>query len=66
MPDLKIECVDCHDPFTFDEREQRFYTEKGLTRPPRRCHRCLQARRQARAQGLLGFEGPIRRASRPR
>jgi len=42
--DQEITCVDCQTPFTFTERDQQFYTERGFT-PPKRCLRCRRAKK---------------------
>lgn len=47
MPDQTIDCVDCSLPFTFTEKEQAFYKERGLT-PTKRCVSCRSKRRRER------------------
>jgi hypothetical protein len=43
--DLDIQCLDCGDTFTWTEKEQRFYQEKGFTEP-KRCRACRTVRKQ--------------------
>ena len=50
MADKVLTCSDCSMEFTFTEREQAFYTEKGFTEP-RRCPSCRASRKAARAGG---------------
>lgn len=42
--DKKIKCQDCGEDFTFTERDQNFYQEKGFE-PPKRCKSCRNARK---------------------
>ena len=45
--DKKIKCQDCGEEFTFTERDQAFYQEKGFAEP-KRCHFCRKARKDRR------------------
>lgn len=45
--DKKIKCQDCGEEFTFTERDQAFYQEKGFEEP-KRCHFCRKARKDRR------------------
>ncbi|HNX20034.1 MAG TPA: zinc-ribbon domain containing protein [Acidobacteriota bacterium] len=47
MPDMTITCVDCGSDFTFSERDQAFFAERGMS-TPKRCRECRAARK---AQG---------------
>jgi len=44
MPDLEITCAECGEVFSFAEREQDYYRERGLSHP-KRCKPCRDARR---------------------
>lgn len=44
MPDLEITCAECGEVFSFAEREQDYYRERGLSHP-KRCKACRDARR---------------------
>ncbi|MBI4812243.1 zinc-ribbon domain containing protein [Candidatus Falkowbacteria bacterium] len=46
MPDIQLTCRDCGKPFTFTERDQAFYQEKGWENQPTRCRDCARAKRQ--------------------
>ena len=48
MPDQTLMCKDCQTPFTFSERDQNFYTERGFT-PPKRCRSCREEKKQRQA-----------------
>ena len=39
--EMKIQCQDCGDFFLFSAKEQRFYTQKGFSRP-KRCKACRE------------------------
>lgn len=45
--DRTLICGECGREFLFTVEEQKFYEEKGFTRPPRRCKDCRRARRSA-------------------
>ena len=45
MSDVKIKCIDCKEGFTFSEKDQKFYEEKGFN-PPKRCKSCRNARKE--------------------
>ena len=47
MPDMTITCVDCGSDFSFSERDQAFFAERGMS-TPKRCRECRAARK---AQG---------------
>lgn len=56
MADKTLTCSDCGMEFTFTEREQAFYAEKGFTEP-RRCPSCRASRKAARASGDSSYGG---------
>lgn len=43
--DIKIKCQDCGEEFTFTEKDQAFYQEKGFPNP-KRCYFCRKARKE--------------------
>jgi len=49
MANKDIKCVECGETFTWSEREQTKYTEKGWTEP-KRCGKCREARRKREAE----------------
>jgi CxxC-x17-CxxC domain-containing protein len=49
--DKTLVCRECGAEFTFSEREQRFYADKGFTNEPNRCPGCRAARRAIRGEG---------------
>ena len=55
--DKQIDCVDCHQPFTFTAGEQRWYKEKGFEREPRRCADCRKARKGSDGEQGRGHGG---------
>lgn len=50
MPDVTIDCIDCHMPFVFSDAEAQFYAEKQLN-TPKRCQSCRTKRRRERTGG---------------
>jgi CxxC-x17-CxxC domain-containing protein len=56
VADKTLTCSDCGMEFTFTEREQAFYAEKGFSEP-RRCPSCRASRKAARAGGGDGAYG---------
>lgn len=44
--DLNILCIDCGTDFVWTAGEQKFYSDKGLQNPPKRCKDCKQAKNQ--------------------
>lgn len=54
MADKTLTCSDCGMEFSFTEREQAFYAEKGFSEP-RRCPSCRQSRKAARAAEGGGY-----------
>jgi CxxC-x17-CxxC domain-containing protein len=56
MPDIDITCADCGATFAFTEREQQYYSERGLSQP-KRCRPCRDARRASFA-GSRGGDRP--------
>lgn len=44
MPDINIKCVDCGKDFVWTESGQRFFQEKGFSKP-KRCRDCKQKKR---------------------
>jgi hypothetical protein len=51
--DEKIECLTCHDVFTWTAREIEQYRDRGWQRPLR-CVRCREHLRQQRERDRLG------------
>jgi CxxC-x17-CxxC domain-containing protein len=56
VADKNLTCGDCGMEFSFTEREQAFYAEKGFSEP-RRCPSCRQSRKAARAGDSGGYGG---------
>jgi CxxC-x17-CxxC domain-containing protein len=54
MADRTIVCVDCGQPFVFNEREQEFYAERNFTEP-KRDKACRDARKAAREGDSDGY-----------
>ena len=52
--DQTLTCVDCGQGFTFSERDQEFFREKGFE-PPKRCKDCRDAKKAQR--GDAGGKG---------
>lgn len=48
MPELTLKCVDCQAEFTFTEKDQKFFAEKGY-QAPKRCKACRIMKKAARA-----------------
>lgn len=48
MPDQRLTCATCRQPFTWTVGEQRFFRERGL-QAPRRCPDCRKVARQQTA-----------------
>src|SRR5262245_40243273 len=49
LEDINLACVECRNDFVFSVHEQKFFREKGLNNPPKRCHNCrivLRAQRK--------------------
>ena len=42
--DKNIVCIDCDAEFIWTAGEQKFYHDKGLQNPPKRCKECKQAK----------------------
>ena len=58
MPDKTIKCRDCGARFTFTEKDQEFYREKGYMNEPSRCPKCRAARKsQPRENNRGGYGG---------
>lgn len=47
MPDIKLSCKDCGNPFVWTEGEQDFYKQKGFQQPLR-CTDCRRAKKEQR------------------
>lgn len=58
--DQTITCVDCTAKFTWSEREQEFYAEKGFS-APKRCKLCKEARKVQRGESGEGGVSKARR-----
>jgi len=57
MPDKTLRCVDCGNEFSFSEKDQEFYSQRGFSRP-KRCKDCRDKHRRERG-GSRGFGGKI-------
>ena len=44
-----LTCADCGRDFSFSERDQEFYREKGFE-PPKRCKDCRDAKKAQRGE----------------
>jgi CxxC-x17-CxxC domain-containing protein len=44
--DVTILCIDCGKQFTWTAGEQKFYFDKKLQNPPKRCKECKQAKNE--------------------
>lgn len=44
--DKNISCIDCGKEFVWTDGEQKFYCDKGLQNPPKRCKECKQAKNE--------------------
>jgi len=44
--DETISCIDCEKDFIWTIGEQKFYRDKGLQNPPKRCKDCKQAKNE--------------------
>ena len=44
--DVTILCIDCGKEFIWTAGEQKFYHDKGLLNPPKRCKDCKQAKNE--------------------
>ncbi len=42
--DKNISCIDCDKDFIWTVGEQKFYSDKGLQNPPKRCKDCKKAK----------------------
>ena len=42
--DLSIHCMDCAEDFVWTAGEQRFFHDKNLLNPPKRCKECKKAK----------------------
>ena len=42
--DLSIHCMDCAEDFVWTGGEQRFFHDKNLLNPPKRCKECKKAK----------------------
>jgi len=46
LEDTSISCIDCQKDFIWSIGEQRFFRDKGLQNPPKRCKDCKQAKNE--------------------
>jgi CxxC-x17-CxxC domain-containing protein len=46
LEDINIVCIDCGKEFIWTAGEQKFYLDKGLQNPPKRCKDCKQAKNE--------------------
>jgi len=65
VSDERIQCVKCGRIFIWSAGEQRFYHERGLSRP-KHCPDCRSQRRADRQSGMRGLVGPPREGQFPR
>lgn len=47
MSDITLKCQDCGEEFVFTEGEQKFFEERGFSKPAR-CKECREARKKQR------------------
>ena len=47
MPDKTLTCIDCGQEFSFSEKDQQFYNERGF-QEPKRCKECRDKRKRQR------------------
>jgi hypothetical protein len=59
VSDERFECVECGRIFIWSTGEQRFYRERGLSRP-KHCPNCRSQRRADRQSGMRGLVGAPR------
>ena len=50
--DQVLLCADCGGGFVWTAGEQAFFTERGLTEPPRRCEECRRIMVRTNESGL--------------
>lgn len=48
--DITLNCLECHEDFTFTAGEQDYFAKKGLY-PPKRCPVCRLKRKQEAENG---------------
>ncbi len=65
MPDKIIKCRDCGARFTFTEKDQEFYREKGYMHEPSRCSKCRAARKSQQGENKRGIYGRSEREMFP-
>jgi len=63
MPDKDLSCVECAKQFTFTDKEQQFYTERGF-QEPKRCSSCRAARKKNHNYDSGGFNTEYKGTSR--
>ena len=44
ITDQSIQCMDCNEDFIWTAGEQRFFLDKKLQNPPKRCKQCKKAK----------------------
>lgn len=62
--DRSVQCIDCHQAFSFTAGEQEFYERKGFKEVPKRCKPCRDKKKSKRDgagsdDGVRGG-GPVR------
>jgi len=63
MPDKSVTCVECTKQFTFTDKEQQFYNERGF-QEPKRCPPCRTARKKNNNYDRGGSNSEYRGSSR--
>lgn len=58
MPDLELKCVQCHETFLFNEKDQEMFYRRNLPQP-QRCAKCRPSRKKA-AQAAASGESSAR------
>ena len=53
--DKTLDCRDCGNQFTFTEKEQEFYAEKGFENEPARCPSCRAAKKELTRNNRRSF-----------
>lgn len=64
--DQNLTCVECNRSFVWTAAEQKFYADKGLTNPPKRCPECRMKKRQQEYGDRRGGGGGRFGNDRPR
>ncbi|MCZ2389472.1 MAG: zinc-ribbon domain containing protein [Acidobacteria bacterium] len=58
--DMPIVCIDCGREFIWTSGERLFFSQKGLTNPPKRCKSCKKAKND-RVEAALAASSGLRK-----